>query len=128
MTNSNALKDEKTPETEPHSSKKEVTKFQYTLTKMKRTWVGYVMVLPFCVTFLFFTVIPVILSILLSFTDFNMLQWPTWRFLDNYIRLFLEDDLFLKAFQKSLDIVAISVYGIWRHRPFESQITLKVIV
>ena len=97
MTKSEALKEPK-----KHKSKKDMTKFEYTLSEMKRTWVGYIMVLPFCVMFFAFTVVPVVLSILLSFTDFNMLEWPTFRFLDNYVRLFLEDDLFITALQNTL--------------------------
>ncbi|MDD6799198.1 MAG: sugar ABC transporter permease [Firmicutes bacterium] len=100
MTNTAAMKEQKPPK--KHKSRKEMTKFEYTLSEMKRTWVGYVLVFPFCLAFFAFTVVPVILSILLSFTDFNMLEWPQWRFLDNYIRLFLEDDLFIKAFQNTM--------------------------
>ena len=45
---------------------------------------------------------PVVLSILLSFTNFNMLQFPDFVFIDNYIRLFLDDDLFVKALQNTM--------------------------
>lgn len=103
MANSKVLKADKVPvsSNEPGSGKK-LTKTSYTLKMMKRTWGGYVMILPFMVCFIAFTMIPVILSILLSFTDFNMLEWPSWRGFDNYIRLFLEDDLFMTAFQNTI--------------------------
>ena len=103
MANSKVLKADKVPvsSNEPGSGKK-LTKTSYTLKMMKRTWGGYVMILPFTVCFIAFTMIPVILSILLSFTDFNMLEWPSWRGFDNYIRLFLEDDLFMTAFQNTI--------------------------
>jgi len=52
--------------------------------------------------FLVFTVIPVALSMTISFTDFNMLQWPNFVGMDNYIRLFLEDDLFITAVKNTL--------------------------
>ena len=55
---------------------KAMTKGRYIRTQMKRNWVGYVMVAPFLLMFIAFTVVPVILSILLSFTSFNMLQLP----------------------------------------------------
>ena len=83
-------------------SRKEMTKWQYTKSEMKRTRVGYLMILPFMIMFLVFTVLPVILSILLSFTSFNMFQFPKWVFLDNYIRMFLDDDLFITAFKNTL--------------------------
>ena len=83
-------------------SRKEMTKWQYTKSEMKRTRVGYLMILPFMIMFLVFTVLPVILSILLSFTSFNMFQFPKWIFFDNYIRMFLDDDLFITAFKNTM--------------------------
>ncbi len=79
-----------------------VTKWQYTRREMKRKWAGYVMVAPFLIMFAAFTILPVIVSFFLSFTNFNMFEWPEFCFFDNYIRLFLEDDLFLTAFQNTL--------------------------
>lgn len=83
-------------------SRKEMTKWEWTLHEMKRTRVGYLMIAPFLLMFLIFTVVPVALSILLSFTSFNMFQWPKFIFMDNYIRLFLDDDLFMTAFKNTL--------------------------
>lgn len=74
-----------------------MTKAQWLWRDMKRNWVGYVMVAPFVILFTIFTVIPVLLSIFFSFTDFNMLEVPNFVFLDNYARLFLDDDIFLIA-------------------------------
>ena len=83
-------------------SKKDMTKAQYTWSEMKRTKAGYFMVAPFMVMFLIFTVFPVILSLLLSFTSFNMLEWPKWIGFDNFIRMFLDDDLFITALKNTL--------------------------
>lgn len=46
--------------------------------------------------------IPVLSSVALSFTNFNMLQPPEFIGAENYIRLFLEDDVFVKALQNTL--------------------------
>ena len=54
-----------------------------------------------------FTVLPVVLSILISFTDFNMLQMPNIVWLDNYVRLFLDDDIFLTAAKNTFIFAAI---------------------
>ncbi len=81
---------------------KAMTKGRYIRSQMKRNWVGYVMVAPFLIMFLAFTVVPVVLSILLSFTSFNMLQFPEWKGLDNYVQLFLADDLFITAFSNTM--------------------------
>ena len=60
----------------------------------ERSKVSYMFVGPFLLLFTVFTVVPVVLSIVLSFTDFNTLQPPKWVGLQNYIRLFLDDDVF----------------------------------
>ena len=85
-----------------NGSKKTISRWEYTRREMKRKWVGYVMVGPFLLMFAAFTIFPVLVSILLSFTHFNMFEWPEFCLMDNYIRLFLEDDLFLTAFQNTL--------------------------
>ena len=87
---------------EAYVSKTQVTRWQYTKREMKKKWAGYVMVAPFLLMFTAFTIVPVIMSFFLSFTNFNMLELPSICFFDNYIRLFLEDDLFLTAFQNTL--------------------------
>jgi len=66
------------------------------------------MVLPFMLIFTLFTIVPVVLSIIFSFTDFNMLEWPNFVFADNYVRLFLDDDIFITAVKNTF-IFAIIV-------------------
>ena len=66
------------------------------------------MLAPFLILFLVFTVLPVFLSILLSFTDFNMLQVPGWQGLSNYTRLFLEDEIFLLACKNTLVFACVT--------------------
>lgn len=89
-------------------SRKDMTMAQWTLKEMKRNWVAYVMIAPFMLVFIVFTVVPVLLSLFLSFTTFNMLQPPDIIFMDNYIRLFLDDDIFIKAVQNTLIFAAIT--------------------
>ncbi len=89
-------------------SRSEMTKWQWTRKEIKRNWVAYCMVAPFMIIFTIFTVVPVVLSVVLSFTDFNMLQWPGFVGADNYIRLFLEDDIFITAVQNTLIFAAIT--------------------
>ena len=62
----------------------------------------YLMLAPFMILFFIFTVIPVISAIGLSFTYFNMLEFPRWTGWDNYARLFLEDDIFLIGVKNTL--------------------------
>ena len=58
--------------------------------------------------FLVFTVIPVVMSLAIGFTDFNQLQPPSFVGLDNYIRLFLEDSIFIKALGNTLILALIT--------------------
>ena len=89
-------------------ARKDMSKAQWTWNEMKRNWAAYVMVAPYMLIFTCFTVIPVLLSIVLSFTDFNMLEFPNLIWFDNYIRLFLDDDIFVIAAKNTL-IFAIIV-------------------
>ena len=88
-------------------SRKDMTMLQWTLKEMKRNWVAYVMVAPFMIIFTLFTVAPVVLSIVFSFTNFNLLEWPDFVFADNYIRLFLDDDIFLTAVKNTFIFAVI---------------------
>ena len=78
-------------------ARKDITMAQWIWKEMKRNWVAYVMVAPYMILFTLFTITPVILSVVISFTNFNMLEMPDFVFLDNYITLFFDDDIFLTA-------------------------------
>jgi multiple sugar transport system permease protein len=84
-----------------------MTKWQWTLKEIKRNRVGYFMVAPFMILFTIFTILPVVLSVVVSFTDFNLLQWPSWLWFENYTRLFLDDDIFMTACQNTFVFAVI---------------------
>jgi len=68
----------------------------------------YVMMFPYLLLFTTFTVIPVLMSLGLSFTDFNLLEWPPgWVGWENYLNLFLEDPIFIIALKNTLIIAVI---------------------
>jgi len=50
----------------------------------------------------------VVISIFLSFTNFNMLEAPQFIGVQNYIRLFLEDDIFIIALKNTFLLAAIT--------------------
>ena len=83
-------------------SRSEMTKWQWTWKEIKRNKIAYAMIAPYMLIFLCFTVLPVILSMVISFTDFNMLEFPTLVGFKNYTRLFLYDDIFLIACKNTL--------------------------
>lgn len=76
--------------------------------KMKRNKVYYSMIAPFMIIFTIFTVLPVLMSFLLSFTSFDMLQFPKFIGLTNYVNLFLNDDVFLIALKNTLILAIIT--------------------
>ena len=85
-----------------------MSKLQWTWKEMKKNKTAYFMLAPFFLLFIIFTVLPVVLSIFLSLTDFNMLQIPNWKGIDNYIRLFTEDDIFMLAVQNTVIFACIT--------------------
>ena len=89
------------------ATRTDMTKAQWTWFQMKQHKVAYFMVAPFMIIFLIFTVIPVVASLFLSLTTFNMLQTPKFIFLDNYVTLFLDDDLWITALKNTLVFAAI---------------------
>lgn len=66
------------------------------------------MVGPFTLLFFLFTALPVLISIVLSFTNYNLLQPPDFTLFKNYERLFLSDDVFLIALKNTLLIAVIT--------------------
>lgn len=79
-----------------------IGKEHWTLRDIPRCWSSYVMLAPFFLLFGFFVVLPVLAGVALSFTHFNLLQIPTWAGLTNYLRLFLDDDIFIIALKNTL--------------------------
>ncbi len=67
----------------------------------------YLMMFPYLLLFFAFTILPVLMSLFFSFTDFNMLQAPHWRGIQNYLDLFLEDAIFITAIKNTLIIAVI---------------------
>ena len=86
----------------------EVSKLQWTWQEMKNNKTAYFMLAPFLLLFIIFTVLPVVLSIFLSITDFNMLQMPNIVWGRNYMRLFLDDEIFILAIQNTLIFACIT--------------------
>ena len=80
----------------------EDNKFRYTIKQMKRNAGVYGLIAPYFVLFLIFTIIPVIMSLPMGFTNFNMAEFPRWVGLSNFYALFLEDEVFLTAIENTL--------------------------
>ena len=57
-------------------------------------WQLYVLLAPFLTFFTLMIVLPVLSSMVLSFFNFDMVSMPRFAGLQNYIRMFLHDDIF----------------------------------
>lgn len=63
---------------------------------------SYLMLAPFFIFFFAFLVLPILSSIVLSFTNYDMINSPQAIGLGNYIRMFLDDDVFPVTFKNTL--------------------------
>lgn len=82
--------------------RKDISKWSWQWMMMKQYKIGYVMVAPYMILFFIFTLLPVIGSFLVSFTSYNMIQVPKFIFMQNYVNLFLADDLFVVALRNTM--------------------------
>ncbi|HZG76581.1 MAG TPA: sugar ABC transporter permease [Paenibacillus sp.] len=85
------------------------------VSKWKSLWkamaahrVSYLFLAPFLVFFALFTIIPVLTSIGLSFTYYNILESPRFIGLGNYRLLFVDDDIFLTAIGNTLKFAIVT--------------------
>jgi multiple sugar transport system permease protein len=69
---------------------------------------SYIMLAPFLTFFTLFTVMSVVMAIFIGFTDYDMLNPPRFVGLENYLRLFLEDDVFLIALKNTLILAFVT--------------------
>lgn len=80
----------------------------YLWESIKKNKVSYLFIAPYMILFFIFTVLPVIVSIGLSFTYYNILEAPRWIGWDNYLRLLLHDDVFLIAVKNTFVFAIIT--------------------
>ena len=75
---------------------------------LKRDRVSWFFLAPFLILFTLFTIIPVVTSIGMSFTYYNIMEPPKFIGLSNYKLLFVDDDIFLKAIGITLKFAFIT--------------------
>ncbi len=68
----------------------------------------YLLMSPYMFLFFLFTILPVIMSLFLSFTFFDLLQAPRFIGLQNYVNLFLHDEIFIVAIRNTLILALIT--------------------
>ncbi len=83
-------------------------KAQLTWSQMREAKANYFLIAPFMVFFLLFTILPVLSAIVLSFTRYDILNAPVFVGWDNYIRMFLEDEVFIIALKNTVQFAIIT--------------------
>jgi multiple sugar transport system permease protein len=71
--------------------------------------VGYLFIAPWLIGFFAFTLIPVLASLYLAFTDYDVLTAPTWVGWENFQRMFFADPRFWKAVEATFKFVFIAI-------------------
>lgn len=66
---------------------------------------GYILLLPWLIGFFGMYLIPMLMSVFYSFTNYNLLNEPRFIGLDNYIRMFTQDDMFYQALKLTFTYV-----------------------
>lgn len=76
--------------------------------KQTTTISSYLFLAPFFISFLLFTVVPIVCAVGLSFTDFDMVSLPSFTGISNYARMFLDDDVFGTVIKNTLVFAIIT--------------------
>jgi multiple sugar transport system permease protein len=76
---------------------------------LRKNIAGYAFLTPWLMGFLLLAVGPILFSLYLSFTKYNVINPPRWIGLDNYAYMFARDARFKKALQVTFTFVAFAV-------------------
>lgn len=77
--------------------------------KSKDNAVGYLLLAPWLAGFVLMWLIPMMISIYYSFTDFNLLNEPKMIGIENYVRIFTQDETFWQALKVTFIYVLVLV-------------------
>jgi multiple sugar transport system permease protein len=87
------------------------------MTEVRRRWqpfsrrdlAGFLFLAPWLLGFVVFTLGPVLVSLYLSFTTFDLLRPPVWIGADNYVRMFTADYRFFQALKVTFTYLIFEV-------------------
>lgn len=86
--------------------KKNIKKTHASLSSSERG-AYYVLMFPFLLFFCLFTVLPVIVSVVLSLFSYDMISLPRFTGLSNYVRMIVSDEVFLKSIVNTLKFAVV---------------------
>ncbi len=68
----------------------------------------FIMMAPFMIFFTLFTIIPIFSSVVLGFTSYDLLGMPKFIGIENFRRMFIEDEVFLTVVKNTLIFAVIA--------------------
>ncbi|MDO3412201.1 sugar ABC transporter permease [Saccharibacillus sp. CPCC 101409] len=77
--------------------------------RLRANLTGYAFISPFVIGFLAFTFIPMLVSLYLSFTKYNLFADPVWIGTDNYVKMFTGDANYLNSVKVTFIYVFVGV-------------------
>lgn len=78
-------------------------------TALRNDLTGYAFISPFVIGFLAFTLIPMFISLYLSFTSYNLFSAPRWIGLDNFVKMFTGDPKYMNSLRVTFLYVFVGV-------------------
>ena len=90
-----------------HAKRKKATSLSEFL--CRESVAGYMFISLFIIGFLVFTIIPMIASLYLSFTNYNILGDAKWIGFANYVKMFTRDSKYLKSLSVTFFYAFVSV-------------------
>jgi len=70
---------------------------------------GYLFISPWLITFVIFTIVPIVASLYLSFTNYDILSTPVFTGLANYERMFFKDPRYWKSISATFYYVLTAI-------------------
>lgn len=86
-----------------------VKKKRNKISRRENNWHGWLFIGPYALIFSIFILVPVILAVILSFTNFNAVQFPEPVGFLNYITILTNDDIFMKNVLPNTVVYAVVV-------------------
>ena len=75
----------------------------------RNNWNGYLFMVPYALMFVAFILVPVLMAVILSFTNFDSIQFPSFVGFLNYITLITSDEVFMQYVLPNTVVYAILV-------------------
>ncbi len=99
----------KTKGAEPAVTEAAQVKKKNKIAKRENNKNGYIFILPYALIFVIFILVPVVIAVFLSFTNYNSIQTPDFVGFLNYITLFTSDDVFMQYVLPNTIVYAVVV-------------------